>query len=315
MTVLKTHISWCDGTHNPATRCEEVTEECWNCYARHGVARGMQGPQPWGEPVLHPERLAHVSRFAPIREADGVRPFLVFANSTSDLFWDKIPDAFRDRVFDAYEAQPDAVFLILTKRPLALERYVSARYRGRGIPAHLWFGASAGINKAARRLDVLRRIKDNVGPFTALVSVEPLLERPDRLDFTGLDWVFVGGESPQSHSARPMEEDWARLALDRAGEAGAARWFKQWGVWSNNPLYRAAPDRLHIDRVRGAIARGELAAEIVPHPVTGKLQVKGEKGGATLDGRMIRERPAAYHALTQALRTRRGAPALLPLGA
>lgn len=308
MTVLETGISWCHSTHNPVTRCEEVTEECANCYAHHGVNRGMQGPEPWGAPVFHPERLAHVARFTPVRDPGGIAPRLVFANSTSDLFWDKVPDDFRDRVFDAYEAATDAVFLILTKRPMTLERYAVARYRGRGVPANLWFGVSAGINKAARRLDILRRMKDQLGPFTALASVEPLLERPDALRFEGIDWAFIGGESPQSRPARPMEPDWARLALDRTGEAGAARWFKQWGAWANNPLYRAAPGRLHLDRVRWCIDQGEQGAEIVTDPRTGRASVKGEKGGATVDGRMHRERPAAYATLTEALR-RRTAPA------
>lgn len=304
MAVLKTHISWTNSTWNPTTGCTRVTAECDRCYAKALFGRGIFGPRPFEEVATHPERLRQAGGFAaPVTGADGrPAPRMVFVNSMSDLMHDAIPDAFRDRVYDAMEALPLTVFQILTKRPLTLERYLDGRYAGRGVPPHLWHGVSAGINRAARRLDVLRRLKDRLGPFTAFVSVEPLLERPDGLDFRHLDWVLVGGESPNAlGAARPMDPDWARLALDRAGGAGAARWFKQWGTWDNNPLYRAAPAGRHLDRVAWAIAHGETQARILPNPRGGRPTVEGEKGGATLDGGVFHELPPAFHALRATL--------------
>ena len=59
------------------------------------------------------------------------------------------------------------------------------------------------------------------------LSVEPLLERLDPLELTGIDWVIVGGESgPQ---ARPMKESWVLEIRDQCHKAKVPFFFKQWG--------------------------------------------------------------------------------------
>jgi protein gp37 len=224
-------------------------------------------------------------------------PHLVFVNSMSDLFHDDIPDAFRDKVFDAMENVPtaSAVFQILTKRHMTMRRYIERRYHGIPIPRHIWLGVSCEDNRVRGRLDALRRMKDAMGDFTAFVSVEPLIGAVDKHDYSGLDWILIGGESgPECRDCWP---EWAFTSIDLARKAKAAVWGKQWGHWRNNPLYRTAAQALgekakHVDKVRHAIDHGEKEAAV--EMVSGKVMVTGEKGGATFRGDVLHELPPWY---------------------
>lgn len=293
MATLKTHISWTDSTWNPTTGCTKVSSGCDHCYAEALTNRLWGG----GFDVVktHPERLAQVAKFTPIRdEAGALRPRMVFVNSMSDLMHDQITDAYRDSVFDAITTKPETVFQVLTKRPMTMRRYAEARWKAGGVPANVWLGVSVEDNRVRGRIDQLRRLKDAVGAFTAFLSVEPLIGPCDQHDYRGIDWVLIGGES--GPKARPMPADWPRRSRDLAREAGATVWFKQFGSWRNNPLYAQANGPSHLDRVRQAIRAGERLAFIGVDD-RGRPRVTGEKGGATLDGEILRELPSHYHRL------------------
>ena len=299
MASLATHISWTDTTWNPTTGCTPISAGCDNCYAKAMTDRLFGGG--FETVQTHADRLAQVAAFRPLRQPDGTRrPRMVFVNSMSDLMHDRIPDAFRDQVFERIEATPAAVFQVLTKRPITLRRYIEARYRGRGVPAHLWLGVSVEDDRVRGRIDALRRLKDAVGDFCAFLSVEPLIGDPTHHDYRGMDWVLIGGES--GPRARPCEAAWVGLAIRQARAAGAAVWFKQWGIWPNNPLYREADGPTHAARVRSAIKRGEQMAAVGPDPrQPNRARITGEKGGATFDGQAFREMPPAYRTLTLGL--------------
>lgn len=280
MATMKTHISWTNSTWNPTTGCTKVSAGCDHCYAEALTNRLFGG----GFEVVksHPKRLTQAHGFQPLRNPDGsLTPRMVFVNSMSDLMHDDIADTFRDSVFDAMEGEPRTIFQVLTKRPMTLRRYIEARYGNRGIPAHLWFGASVEDNRVKGRVDMLRRLKDACGEFTAFLSVEPLIGAADKHDYTRIDWVLIGGES--GPKARPMAIEWARSSRDEARRANAAVWFKQFGQWTNNPLYRAANAKTHRERIEHAVRAGERQV--------------AEKGGATLDGEVLHELPPHFHAL------------------
>lgn len=309
MASLKTHISWTDSTWNPTTGCTKASAGCDFCYAEALTNR------LWGgnfEIVrTHPARLTHVADFKPLRIEDHpgrtaaprIRPRRVFVNSMSDLMHKDIPDAFRHLVYDAMEAHPETVFQVLTKRQLTLRRFLGERYGKRGIPAHLWHGVSVEDDRVAMRIDMLRTIKDECGDFTAFLSVEPLIGTVAKHRYDGIDQVLIGGES--GPNARPMAIEAARASRDEARRAGAAVWFKQFGTWPNNPLYRESNARLHLERVRHAIERGEREAsiEMRPRKSDGKTVpvITGEKGGATLDGEVLHELPPAYQIIAAKL--------------
>lgn len=308
MASLKTKISWTTGTWNPTTGCTKASPGCDHCYAEKLYHR-LHGDD-FSQVQEHPDRLDQLAAFKPHKGADGrLTPPLVFVNSMSDLMHRAISRAFVHRTFDKMEAHPLTICQVLTKRPMTLRAVIEERYKTKGVPANIWLGVSVEDNRVRGRIDDLRRLKDSVGDFTAFLSVEPLIGRPDKHDYTSIDQVLIGGES--GPNARDMPVDDARCSRDRAGEAGAAIWFKQFGKWSNNPLYRASMASKHIDRVRDAIDAGEQKAEIVERttkaadgkPGRKYLAVEGEKGGATLDGRVHHEYPPAYHRLVRDMNT------------
>ncbi len=299
MPVMQSHISWCDSTWNPMTGCTKVSPGCDNCYAE-AMSKRMWGGRAFTDIRVHPERLDQVRKFKPIEDADGsLRPRLVFVNSMSDIFHEEVPDAFRDPVFDAIEDTPLTIFQCLTKRAHVLRQYIRARFKGRHVPDNIWLGPSVEDNRVKGRLRITRALKDDVGDFTAFASVEPIIGPCDALDFTRIDWVLTGGES--GWHAREMQLEWLPQAHHGARAAGAAIHFKQFGAWRNNPLYRGAPGRLsHLDRVRWAIDRGEREARVV-ETTPGKFKIEGEKGGATLDGEVLHEKPPAYYRIKDRL--------------
>lgn len=303
MAVIDSHISWCTSTWNPTTGCTKVSDGCKHCYAEALTHRLWGGG--FDNVKTHPDRLGQTKKFRPVRGEDGqMQPHLVFVNSMSDLMHDDIPETFRHDVFDRIEATPDAIFQVLTKRPAQLKKFVQNRYGNTGVPRHLWLGVSCEDNQVAGRLNILRRIKDRVGDFTAFVSVEPLIGPCDQMDFTGLDWILIGGESRQLGKARPMLIKWPMVARDLARIAGSAIWFKQFGQWQNNPLFKNAPPGPLMERVEWVIQNGERCARIETDPKTGKRRLSrdSEKGGATLDGEVLHEFPPAFYAMKAEMR-------------
>jgi protein gp37 len=59
------------------------------------------------------------------------------------------------------------------------------------------------------------------------LSLEPLLGPIPDIDFDGIDWVIVGGES--GPGARPMDADWVFDIRDQCLDADVPFFFKQWG--------------------------------------------------------------------------------------
>jgi protein gp37 len=298
MAVMKTHISWTDSTWNPTTGCTKVSAGCLHCYAEYIVEK--RWGQDFATVISHDNRLAAVSKFKPLAGADGkLVPRRVFVNSMSDLMHEQIAESFRDQCFEAMEGKPDTVFQVLTKRPMTMSRYVEHRYRGRTVPDHIWFGASVEDNRVRSRIDTLRAMKQAVGGCILFLSIEPLLGDPDKHDYREIDQVLIGGES--GVGARDCLEQWCHTSVDLARMAGSAVWFKQWGQWKNNPLYQHAKGPTHLDKVRQAIRAGEKQARIGLSDA-GRPVITGEKGGATLGGKVLNEMPPVYALLTKRLR-------------
>lgn len=291
MTVIGSGISWTNSTWNWAVGCTPVSAGCDNCYAAAlvGNARYAFGHR-FEDVQIHEKRLAHVRRFKPLTGTDGKRsPHLVFTNSMSDAWHDAIPDAMIHKVLDVMEGAPEAIFQVLTKRPIRARKVLVDRYGNSGVPANFWIGVSAEDNRVAARLNILRSIKERTGgTMTAFVSVEPIVGPTDQLDFTGMDWVIVGGES--GGGARVMEKSWLLSAIEGATKAGAAIWLKQHGQIRSNPLLHHAPAELGLTaKFRWLIDNG--------HELLGN-----EKGGATLEDKVtFREFPEHYHTAKAAL--------------
>ena len=127
----KSAIEWTDATWNPVTGCTKVTRGCDNCYAERIAERfrGVKGhPFENGfELTLRPERLSQPLSWK--------RPRRVFVNSMSDLFHNKIPTDFIDRVFDTMGGCRPSHFSGPNKTKLAYAELSAGKIWARGSTA------------------------------------------------------------------------------------------------------------------------------------------------------------------------------------
>ena len=215
----KTAIEWTDATWNPVTGCNKITAGCDNCYAERFAERfrGVRDhPFEQGfDLTLRPGRLKQPLAWH--------RPRTIFVNSMSDLFHKHVPRPYIDSVFDVMEQADWHQFQILTKRSPLMRDYLKERY-GKGLaPAHIWLGVSVENAGSLARIEHLRQAPASV----RFISAEPLIGPLGPVNFDGIHWVIVGGES--GPRARPMHIDWAREVRDLCAAQRTPFFFKQWG--------------------------------------------------------------------------------------
>ncbi|GIH91981.1 DUF5131 family protein [Planobispora siamensis] len=108
----KSTIEWTDATWNPVTGCTAVSSGCDHCYAETFAERwrGTKGHhfERGFDVQLRPERLDQPLKWK--------KPRRIFVNSMSDLFHEKVPDAYIAQVFAVMAAAPHHTFQLLTKR-------------------------------------------------------------------------------------------------------------------------------------------------------------------------------------------------------
>lgn len=215
----RSSIEWTEATWNPVTGCTKVSTGCDRCYAETFAERfrGVSG---------HPYEQGFDLRFWPERLEQPLawrRPRVVFVNSMSDLFHQRVPKQFVDRVLDTIRRTPQHTYQVLTKRP---GKMASVMHQLQPDPLpNLWLGTSVENDAYIARVDLLRETPAAV----RFLSLEPLVGAVPSLDLTDVDWVIVGGES--GHGARPMHPQWARHVRDLASAASVPFFLKQWGAW------------------------------------------------------------------------------------
>src|SRR5688572_26782229 len=79
-------------------------------------------------------------------------PRLVFVNSMSDLFHEKIPLSYLEKIFIVMNSTPRHTYQILTKRIDNLLEMQSSFQWSKNI----WLGVSVENNKCLRRIDLLK---------------------------------------------------------------------------------------------------------------------------------------------------------------
>ena len=241
MAADRSGIEWTEATWNPVTGCSKVSPGCAHCYAETLSLRFRWSETPWipanesENVVLHPERLDQPTRWR--------RPRVVFVNSMSDLFHDRVPFGFIRDVFTVMADCQRHTFQILTKRAERLAEVAPDL----DWPANVWMGVSIENRRWIGRADLLRHVPAPV----RFISAEPLLGPLDDLDLAGIDWLIAGGESGNRH--RPVDLDWIRQLRDQCCAAGVAFFLKQIGgrtpkaggrsldgrEWSQMPRLRA----------------------------------------------------------------------------
>ena len=225
--MTESSIEWTDATWNPVAGCTVLSPGCSNCYAMRMAARldamGMEkykgltrksgGRAVWTNKV-------NLDRGVLGQPGKWKKPRRVFVNSMSDLFHEKVPDRFIDKVWNEMETHDRHTFQILTKRPDRMFDFVLKR---NSVPANVWLGVSVEDNEYLDRIEWLRKTP----AFIRFISFEPLLGSVAGVNLTDIDWAIVGGESgPKS---RTMSPEWVGEIQASCKSYGTAFFFKQWG--------------------------------------------------------------------------------------
>lgn len=249
-------------TWNPLRGCSRISEGCRNCYAERQAARFSQPGAPFAGVIAGGKwngrvELVESKLDEPLRWR---KPSLVFVNSMSDLFHERVDYEWITRIFEVIERCPQHTFQILTKRAEGMRLCMMEWRRGRAPLSNCWLGVSVEDQKSAdERIPYLLATPAAV----RFLSVEPLLgpvsfrwakwddgsPHPRRakqlppvkrygkimagywnhLDgLRMLDWVIVGGES--GPDARPCQLEWIRSIIQQCAEAGVPCYVKQIGT-------------------------------------------------------------------------------------
>lgn len=208
-------IEWTEATWNPVTGCTPISIGCDNCYARRMAKRlkAMGNANYINEfnVTLHNNMLD--------RPLLWKKPRLIFVNSMSDIFHDKVPFEFIEAVFATMQKASWHTFQVLTKRPENLKN-ISPQLKW---PANVWMGVTVEAQEYMHRVDLLRHIPAAV----RFLSLEPLLSPIENLNLINIDWVIVGGES--GPRARPMLSNWVESIQRQCTQSETPFFFKQWG--------------------------------------------------------------------------------------
>lgn len=234
----QTGIIWTEKTWNPMSGCQKISQGCKYCYAltlaeqKRGTAAFPNG----FDLTIRPHKLNEPFKLK--------EPTLIFANSMSDLFWDKVPNDYRHKIVDVIEQTPQHEYQVLTKRP----DIMLAFSKERKLPPNFWAGTTIEDNKVKDRLYYLQQIDAEIKFISAEPLIGPLDFDPDDLD--GISWVITGGESG-SHlwngevcekrglvrynrtlkkwEAREDRADWIRSIRDFCIDRNVKFFHKQWG--------------------------------------------------------------------------------------
>lgn len=217
----RSNIEWTEVTWNPTTGCTKVSTGCKNCYAERWAnmqhKRGINQYRNGFDLTLAVERLN-----APLKWKI---PQVVFVNSMSDLFHDKVETDYIKKIFSVMNDTPQHTYQILTKRIERIEDISTSIFWSDNI----WLGVSVENNEFLERIEILKKTQAKV----KFISFEPLLGDIEYNDFAGIDWILVGGES--GGKARKVEKEWITSIRDNCKRHNIAFFFKQWGKRIFNP--------------------------------------------------------------------------------
>ena len=226
--MAQSKIEWTEYSWNFATGCNKVSPGCKNCYA------GTIAKRFWKNRKFTDVRVDRDKINLPYHLR---KPRMIFVNSMSDLFHDKITT---NEIIDAFDVMANCdqhTYQILTKRPQRMYDILSEYMNWLPEAKHIWLGVSVENQKTANeRIPILLKTPAAV----RWISAEPLLDeiklrhlltgrvvrqRNDEFFIHNLNWVVVGGESGKNK--RPFDLQWARSLRDECKEAPIPFFMKQ----------------------------------------------------------------------------------------
>lgn len=212
----KSAIEWTNSTWNMVTGCDKVSPGCKNCYAERFAKRlqklGVRKYRHGFELTFHPDMIDYPLKIK--------KPSMIFVNSMSDLFHEKIPFEFVSKVFEMMEKADWHQYQILTKRSQRLKEF--GLYYGK-FPQNIWIGVSVETALYKTRINDLKKVQADIH----FLSLEPLLGPLGKLDLDDIEWVIAGGES--GFNFRECKIEWVREIRDQCIKSRVPFFFKQWG--------------------------------------------------------------------------------------
>lgn len=209
-------IEWTEQTWNPITGCTKVSAGCKNCYAEV-IAKRFWKDRNFTDIQLHEDRLKQPLHWK--------RPRMVFVNSMSDLFHEKVDYKNIAKIFEMMRLTPKHTYQILTKRPENALRFFKWWFvfdETSQVTDNIWLGISVENQQMA---------DERLAPFSQFpskikfVSYEPALSEVNWSRYEFIDWIIAGGES--GAMKRPNDIDWFRKTRDWAKENNIAFFMKQ----------------------------------------------------------------------------------------
>ena len=221
---------WWDKSWNPISGCSKVSEACKFCWAE-AMAKRFWGDRKFTDVQCHPERLEQPLHWR--------KPRRIFVCSMGDLFYEKVPFEFIDKVFGVMSANPWHIYQLLTKRPKRLAQYI----RGNPIRRlrdceYIHLGVSVENQDNLWRLDELCKVSAAV----KFVSFEPLLEKLNLVTIKwqsensaytesrlkNIDWVIIGAESGPKR--RECKLEWVKDIVEQCKAANVPIFVKQLSI-------------------------------------------------------------------------------------
>jgi protein gp37 len=237
-----TPIEWATHTFNPWIGCTKVSPGCDHCYAegwskRFGVGtwgphgeRHRTGKHSWAKPLAWAKEAASLQETwerQPIVGRSRERPERprIFCASLADVFDNQVPEQWRLAVWDLIWSTPELDWLLLTKRPENVARFLPDSWFQKGPWENVWLGFSAEDQpRFDRRWPIMREIPAVV----RFCSYEPALgplRLPDDVRVL-LHWLICGGESGPHY--RGMDRIWEQYIRNDCAGLGIAYFLKQW---------------------------------------------------------------------------------------
>jgi protein gp37 len=229
-------IEWTNHTANLWHGCTKVHEGCDNCYAE--TLSHRWGRDIWGndKPRLEVKSVwKDLERYQKLAQQAG-EIHRVFVGSMMDIFEKPMPlidsngavnvhdttGTIRQKFFSKISEYPNLLFLLLTKRPSNINKYIPESWKD-NPPDNVMFGTSP-VNQETFDKLVGQLCQVNGRKF---LSVEPQLDRITLNPSLSnkIDWIIQGGES--GHGRRPFNLSWAYQLMDECGIIGIPYFFKQ----------------------------------------------------------------------------------------
>lgn len=244
-----TAVNWADHSWTPWEGCTKQSLGCRNCYAEVRDGRNLSGTGPHWGPGQPREEMAESNWRQPlswesIAAKTGTQP-IVLAGELCDWCDDDpgVPNGARTRMWDLIRQTPHLRWALLTKRTEKISCFLPEDW-GEGWD-NVVLGATVEDRATLSRIDDIRAVSAKA----RFLSIEPLLESLGEVDFAGINWVILGGES--GHTARTFRPEWAESILRQCREQGIPFWMKQLGaapVYLDHEIHLTDLDKNHEER-------------------------------------------------------------------